>query len=773
MTNRVPPYSLLPVATVVWALLLPNAAIAQGMPDDRGDTDTRQLDTVNVTARRSIEERFFATGSLVVVDRRDIEQLGAFSVADVLRQLPGVQIVTNANGGVEIRMRGMERSATQLLVDGQRVANGGSQLALDQLPPEMLERIEVMRAPTAEFAGATAGTLNLVLRQATVQRETTIRLADNRVWGREAGQAFFSRSGPLGGTKGKAGGGESAKTPPGPTEPEEGTPAQGAAASTASPALPTLPEIDRPWSYFVSLSDNGMLLGSDTHRTTYTDGNVTTESDSAGRYRSSNLAFVPRVSGRLSGADQLALRGTFSQSHFAGDYTSQGNGVDTVGPSLPYQSAVAENHLNKRHYAQGAADWTHRFANSKLETTLSASVAHATVDRTGDSERDYAGGPDLSVPYSFYDDRQDRMQTFSSKLTGTASPLLWSTGVLAEHRRVSVDNQTTNGAAPPQQLAIGVATQRNALWGQNEWELPANTTLTAGLRYESLTISSNDASLLSQRSTHFWQPSLHVRTPLSEDLQWRANLARVTRNPNIWDLVDRRIPSQGNNSINNPDVVGNPNLRPEVAWTLDTGFERRLAPQGQMGLNLFVRQLQDVIASTVTQVGTRWVELRDNVGDATVWGLEFDAKTGLTWLGLARDWTLSANASLLQSRMTSGINEGNRIPGQARYLANLTVAKPLRRSGGFFGGGTLSMTGPAQLNSSPGITGHTDSRTALDVYIGSVLPTLGYWRIGLFNISNARFWRERDYVDASGRTVRNDSSMTLTPRLYLTVGTQF
>jgi len=342
MTNQVPPFPLRPSLRVLlksglWALLLPCMASAQGMPDDRGDTDSRQLDTVNVTARRSIEDRFFATGSLVVVDRTDIEQLGAFSVADVLRQLPGVQIITNANGGVEIRMRGMERSATQLLVDGQRVANGGSQLALDQLPSEMLERIEVMRAPTAEFAGATAGTLNLVLRQATVQRETTIRLSDYRVWGREAGQAFFSKSGPLGGTAKPAEvspttGSTVAST----SEEEEGAASQ--SSSTPPPALPNLPnlpQVDRPWSYFVALSDNGLLLGSDTHRRTLTDGSVTTESDSANRTRRSNLAFLPRVSGRLSASDQLALRATISNARSAGDYTSQGRGLDGMAHTKP------------------------------------------------------------------------------------------------------------------------------------------------------------------------------------------------------------------------------------------------------------------------------------------------------------------------------------------------------------------------------------------------------------------------------------------------------
>jgi type IV pilus assembly protein PilW len=38
---------------------------------------------------------------MVVLDRRDIERLGAFSVSDVLKQLPGVVVNTNADGTVD------------------------------------------------------------------------------------------------------------------------------------------------------------------------------------------------------------------------------------------------------------------------------------------------------------------------------------------------------------------------------------------------------------------------------------------------------------------------------------------------------------------------------------------------------------------------------------------------------------------------------------------------------------------------------------------------
>lgn len=719
------------------AALLAQAASAQGIPGDTDDTQARQLDGVTITARRSIEQRFFATGSLVVVDRSDIAQLGAFSVADVLRQLPGVQVTPNASGGIEIRMRGMEASATQLLIDGQRVGSGRSQLPLDQLPAEVIERIEVVRAPTAEFSGATGGTLNIVLRQATVQRETVIRLTDNHVWGRDAAQLFFSKSGPLPGT---------------------------GSAPTQDAAAPA----DPPWSYFVAVSNIGILLGSDVQRERQVDGARVFESNAQGRYRRTDMTLLPRLQGRLGASDQLALRGTLSRARFAGHYDSQGDGAGANGP---YQVDASEAHRYKRQYVQGAADWTHRFARSKLETTLAHSRAADTVDRVGSVLQQNGTGPESDDAYAFNDRRSDRLRSLSTKLSGTADPLLWQLGALVDERRLQVDNQSLAGGNASQ-LDLGVVMRRQVLWGQNEWELPANTTLTAGLRAESLTISGSDANLLARRRTQLLQPSLHLRTPIDEQLQWRLNLSRVTRNPNIWDLVDRRIPSQGSNGLDNPDTAGNPRLQPEVAWTLDTGLERRLAPQGQLGLNLFVRRLHETIATVTTLDAGRWTEQRANVGGAMVWGLEADAKTGLTALGLGADWTLSVNASLLQSRMLDGLNAGSRIPGQARYTASASIAKPIPRAGGLFGGTTLTLTGPAQLNSAP-VSGRSAARAALDVYLGGLVRGLGYWRVGVFNIGDARFERTRRTVDAAGQDVETRSRMTLTPRVYLTVGTQF
>ena len=101
---------------VCLAVYLADSGPAQAqMGPDEGPTDgaTQTLREVVITTRRSLEERFQATGSLVVVDRQDIELMGVDTTEDVLRRLPGLQVTTGANGNLGIRMRGLDSSATR------------------------------------------------------------------------------------------------------------------------------------------------------------------------------------------------------------------------------------------------------------------------------------------------------------------------------------------------------------------------------------------------------------------------------------------------------------------------------------------------------------------------------------------------------------------------------------------------------------------------------------------------------------------------------------
>jgi outer membrane receptor for ferrienterochelin and colicins len=179
------------LALLIMNIAEPKLTFAQAT---QGEAAEPGVTTITVRGSRgTLQERFEAPGSRVIVGRDDIEQMGADTVSDVLRQLPGVFANTGADGRTEIRMRGMDRGATQILVDGERTSNGrrGGQLPFDQIPSELIERIEVIRSPTPEFSGASGGTINIVLKQSTIQRETNIRLTNQFFQGRQAGQMFF------------------------------------------------------------------------------------------------------------------------------------------------------------------------------------------------------------------------------------------------------------------------------------------------------------------------------------------------------------------------------------------------------------------------------------------------------------------------------------------------------------------------------------------------------------------------------------------------------
>ncbi len=669
-------------------------------------TSGQSLREVVISSRRSIEERFQAAGSLVVVDRQDIEQMGVDTTVDVLRQLPGLQVTTGANGGIEIRMRGLDGSATRVMIDGQRSA-GRAQLPIDQLPADLIERIEIVRSPSAEFSGSSGGTVNIVLRQASPQRSAMFRLTDNVAFGNHNPRLWLMRTGPIGGD---------AQTPSRP-----------------------------PWSFFMGVWLADSFSGFNQELETQSPTTLS-RSDARSRTERRDWMLIPRLSGRI-GRDQVSLRGNISGSSTDGSYLQRLSDGSTVR---------SETSKTERDSWQLGGDWTRRLSVGRLETSWSGNR------QSDELLRQRAAGT------RYDEDRTESTWQLKSKLTGSRESLLWMTGIDYENRQAHGSSLDSTGSAGLERLQSRI--ERLALWGQNEWELPAKTTLTLGLRGESVRLQSQVNTARSQQQLDFWQPSLHTRTPITETAQWRMNIARVTRQPSVWDLLDRAVPSQGDNSPTNPDQLGNPNLRPEVTQTFDIGVEQRLPGQGQAGLSLFMRRTGDVIATELFEQSGQWVSQRQNIGSAHTVGLEGDLKRPLAGSGWARDWMLTANATVLQSRMSDGPREGTAIPGQPSYTLSLGAAKPMRRTGGTFGGLSASLNGPASL-STPTLGGRERARITLDAHVGHSVPRKGFWRVGVYNLGDAPVERSRSYRDA-GASIHERSKTYYAPRIYASIGAQ-
>lgn len=122
------------------------------------DTTPRQ-ETVVVTASR-IERTIDSTSaSISVIDRSQIDASAARDVADLLRLQAGVDIARTGGPGSQttLFLRGTNNNHVLVLIDGVRVAslNTGA-FAFEQLPLELVERIEIVRGPRASFWGSDA-----------------------------------------------------------------------------------------------------------------------------------------------------------------------------------------------------------------------------------------------------------------------------------------------------------------------------------------------------------------------------------------------------------------------------------------------------------------------------------------------------------------------------------------------------------------------------------------------------------------------------------------
>ena len=93
-------------------------------------------------------------------------------------------------------MRGLGSGYTQILIDGERVRAGFS---MDSLAPEQIERIEILRAPTAETgARAIAGTINIITRGGYTKRINDLRIGSSFENGRVQPGLSWSRNDTLG-----------------------------------------------------------------------------------------------------------------------------------------------------------------------------------------------------------------------------------------------------------------------------------------------------------------------------------------------------------------------------------------------------------------------------------------------------------------------------------------------------------------------------------------------------------------------------------------------
>lgn len=620
-----------------------------------------QLQRVEVSGGPSDEAvRRASTASKIIITREEIDRFGDSSVGETLKRLPGVTTGGRPGRGGEVRMRGMGGGYTQILVNGERMPPGFS---LDQLPPEQVERIEVMRAPTAEFgARAVAGTINVVLREALQKRLNDWRAGLSLERGHISPSLSWSRNDKL----------------------DE----QGGAYNL---------------SVNVQQSENrDHNLSTSLSRDLKTGLQSLQRTDSQSEDQRRNLHLTARLQWRLDGGDSLSVQPFLMAMRSQGQNQAQLQREGQGDPALNTFDRSQTASRNSMEMLRFNTQWSHRIdEESRLE--LRAGAGAGRGDSSSLREEFKTGTPAPSRIQQDNTDSRDRNWSLNGKYSRQLENEHSLVGGLEGEgtRREQERRCLQDGMACPGLLDFGddlaASTQRLALYAQDEWSVGKQWSFYAGLRGETISTRSSAANYAVSHRASVWTPLLHGVWKFDEKSrdQIRASLTRSYRSPNLQDLIARPSINSfypcasgqacGPNEVNHADRSGNPLLRPELATGIDIAYENYLSKGGILSASFFARRISDLMRN-VTRLETvswanvpRWVSRPQNIGNALTLGLELEAKFRLDeFVEDALPINLRSNLSLFRSRVDGIPGPNNRIDPQPRATANLGADYRLR-----------------------------------------------------------------------------------------------
>ena len=144
------------------------------------EEDGAKLDKIEVTGSRLKRTDIETASPVAVINREDIDASGDVTVAQVLQttvynSFGSFKATSGYGAGYanvnEVSIRGLGAQRTLVLMDGKRIAsipgNGGASQNLNQIPLDVVERIEILRDGASAVYGsdAIAGVVNIITRK--------------------------------------------------------------------------------------------------------------------------------------------------------------------------------------------------------------------------------------------------------------------------------------------------------------------------------------------------------------------------------------------------------------------------------------------------------------------------------------------------------------------------------------------------------------------------------------------------------------------------------
>lgn len=645
------------------------------------DTPTQKVDQVEVVGNTNEDQRRSSITAKIVVNKEEITRFGDANIVDILRRVPGITVGTAPGRGSDIRMRGLGNGYTQILLNGDPVPPGFS---IDSLSPSLIERIEVSRVPTADQSTqAIAGTINIILKQ--IARKSQRELKASLVGYSNTPSIYLD----------------------GQTADRSGNFSYSIAGSIGREDYVRPSELQQR-----DFDEAGRPILSRTVQKEIREQGI-------------RLNLTPRFKWDLNKQESLTFEALL------GRHSTHGGTVESrstaYGPLPLYANDTIKQEIDIT-TLRSKLGWSRKFDNqATAEVKLGANFGQTKGAATFlgfDADRRIVQHQDITSV------AKDKSFTLSGNYrTSFAEQHAISVGWDGEYSQRYEDRIQRTTAAPGYpdidlDEIYNVHVKRIALFAQDEWDISPKASLYWGVRWENLkTGTTGNVPEKVGNTSSVLSPMVQAKWKLSDSKndQVRLAISRTYKAPAIRDLNPRRFVAT-DNTPTTPDRQGNPDLRPELAWGLDLGYEHYFAGDaGLISSSAFLRRIDEVIIRQTSFVDNAWISRPMNIGPASVKSVEIEAK--IRTKKLFKDWPdvdLRTNFAWNWSRLDMIPGPDNRLDRQRPFAAGLGIdyrnaSMPMTLGASF----TYEAGGQTRLSANQ--SSYLNPRRILDLY--------GLWKV--------------------------------------------
>lgn len=608
-----------------------NEGITTVIRDIQLINDVHQLSEVVVKADIGVTQ---ISPGKIVYTASDLTSQNGGTAGDILKSMPSVAMGGSPNHNRDIRLRGLGKGYTQVLINGNTsgISGNNRETVLDQIPASAIDYIEIITNPSAEYQGdGINGIVNIILKKGyadTLLKGSVAFIADN--------------------TDGYNG------------------------------SL-TLSQQKEKFEYFITYDrlqraiNNDRFVEKINYKIDLYDGTQFTDQREEKSFLNENLRLNMNykpwkgavIGGGLIYGRQLEVK-------------TKNIGINTTkaDSSFKDRSFGTEPETNNNQYLEYSFDFKQSLKNNSL---LKASFSYLDFNQPKTKgintqklkeNGTYNGNPTLQEEIEMLND-----DNFFANLDYVL-PLGKKNTLKAGYRLASL-NRNINSSLASFNHNDGIweteqSKDNNFLFTENthavyltdefKWKFMK---INAGVRAEQTYLETESPLDTIFESSNYLMllPNISAQFTIDSTQYVVASFGKRLRRPAFQDLnpfYDDRDPLK--------IKQGNPDLRPEYSYNYEIGYLKNFK-KFNVGVNVFYRDIYDLIQKVITEDENNILyERPDNFAGAFLAGVELMSSAKITkW------WTLNASYSYFESQINDSLFNGDALKDQLKYSAKLIM----------------------------------------------------------------------------------------------------